>query len=259
MDKPKLSVVLATRNEEENLKRCLLSVARIADEVVVADEQSTDKTVAVAKKFGAKVIPVPHHDNFHITKNTAIDAATGDWVLQLDADEVVSKALAYEIVRAIRSKSAADGYWLNRKNWFLDRWLTKGGQYPDPTLRLYRRGKGRLPAKDVHEQAEVQGAIGHLRHDLLHYRDTSFSKYITGWNRYSSFIARQMQEEKLQFNLLNTCLYLCLKPLSTFGKIYIRHRGYVDGFAGLVFALFSGLIHPVAFIKYWQHKYYGSG
>ncbi|KKU64800.1 MAG: Glycosyl transferase family 2, partial [Candidatus Amesbacteria bacterium GW2011_GWA1_47_16] len=153
MKKPKLSVVMATFNEESNLARCLESVKAIADEIVIVDGESTDKTVGIAKKFKAKVMITGNPINFHINKNKAIDAAKGEWILQLDADEVVSPELSGEILSVIRGKSELNGYWINRKNWFLDRFLTKGGQYPDPTLRLYRRGFGRLPEKDVHEQA----------------------------------------------------------------------------------------------------------
>jgi len=254
-----LSVVLATRNEAENLPRCLDSVRHLATEIVIADEQSTDPTVQIAKSYRARVLSVPHHSNFHITKNKAIAAARCDWILQLDADEVVTPELSSEILSVISAgQSTVNGYWLNRRNWFLNRFLTKGGQYPDPTLRLYRRGLGRLPAKDVHEQAVVAGPIGHLRHDLLHYRDTSFSKYMEGFNRYSSFIADQIQSRGVAFNVLSALNFLLVKPMTTFFVIYFRHLGLVDGFPGFVFALYSGLIHPVAFIKFWQHKYYPS-
>ncbi len=253
MAKSKLSVVLAIRNEEFNLDRCLQAVNSIADQIVVVDEKSTDNSVAIAKRFKAKVIEVEHSDNFHVTKNIAIEAATGDWVLQLDADEVVTPELAEEIKAIVNNeKITVNGYWVNRKNWFLNRFLTKGGQYPDPTLRLYRRGFGKLPAKDVHEQAQVIGEIGYLKNDLLHYRDISFVKYLQGFNRYSSFIAGQMTTKST--NIVNTIMYLLVKPVFTFLKIYIRHRGYVDGFPGFVFALFSGLIYPVAFIKNWQGR-----
>ncbi len=249
----KLSVVLATHNEEAKLGRCLKSVKDIFDEIIIADEQSSDKTVAIAKKFGAKIISVPHSDNFHITKKIAIDAARGDWILQLDADEVVSPELAREIISTINHEpSTINGYWVNRKNWFLTRFLTKGGQYPDPTLRLYRRGKGKLPANDVHEQAVVNGPVGHLKHDLLHYRDTSFAKYLDGFNRYSSLAASQMQAQHAPLGIWPAFLYLFLKPLSTFFMIYFRHLGFVDGYPGFVFALFSGLTFAVAYIKYWQ-------
>jgi|SRR3989344_7680996 len=250
----KLSVVLATRNEGINLAKCLESVRQLADEIVIADEKSFDDTVEIAKKYGARVISVPHNENFHITKNIAIDAATGDWVLQLDADEVVSSELAREISYIIHHKSLINGYWINRKNWFLDRFLTKGGQYPDPTLRLYKRGFGKLPAKSVHEQATVQGKTDHLKHDLLHYRDLTFKKYLQGFDRYSSFNALQMKEKSFPINPKSYILYLFIKPIATFLSIYVRHRGYVDGFPGFIFAFFSGLIHPTSFIKYLKSK-----
>ena len=255
MKNSKLSVVLATYNEEANIAGCLESVKNIADEIIVVDGESTDKTVEIAKKSGARVISTTNKSNFHSNKNMAIDAAKGDWVLQLDADEVVSPELSREIKKEINSKKYS-GYWVNRKNWFLTRFLTKGGQYPDPTLRLYRNGKGRLPANDVHEQAEVKGEVGHLKNDLLHYRDTNFEKYMEGFNRYSTIVSMQLADRKININLSNALLYLFLKPLSTFLKIYFRHRGYVDGMPGFIFALFSGLIHSVAYIKYWQHTKY---
>lgn len=249
----RISVVLAARNEEANINQCLESVRGLADEIIVADEQSTDATPSIAKKFKAKVISVPHQDNFHITKNIAIDAAHGDWILQLDADEVVSPELAREIQSHLEGGNM-NGYWINRKNWFLTRFLTKGGQYPDPTLRLYRRGKGRLPAVDVHEQAVVDGPVGHLQHDLLHYHHTTFSKYMDGLNRYSSFAASQMQDHNDPLGVWPAIDYLVIKPASTFLNIYFRHLGIVDGYPGFIFAFFSGLTHAVAYIKYWQRS-----
>lgn len=248
-----LSVVLATKNEEKNLERCLKSVEKIADEIVIADSDSSDNTVSIAKKFKAKVINVSHQQNFHINKNIAIDAATKDWILNLDADEEVSSELAEEILNTIKNhNNKFSGFWLNRRNWFLDRFLTKGGQYPDPTLRLYKNGKGRLPAKDVHEQAVVDGEVGRLKNDLLHYRDVSFEKYLEGFNRYSSFMSTQYLSEKIRLDFLGIFKYLVFKPLYIFLNIYIRHRGYVDGRAGFIFSLYSSWVPAVAYIKYWQ-------
>jgi len=245
MSKPTLSVVLATYNEEKNLPRCLESVSKLADEIIIVDGQSTDDTVKIAKKFKVKVISTTNKPNFHINKQMAIEAATGDWILQLDADEPVSPELAHEITSVIISKSDINGYWLPRLNYFLSRPLTKGGQYPDYTLRLYRRGKGHLPAKDVHEQAVVDGKVGYLKSDLLHYGTPDFENYLLRFNRYTSLIASQLNNPGL-FD------YLIVKPLVEFIKLYFRHRGYIDGFPGFVFALFSGLRFPVAYIKYWQ-------
>jgi glycosyltransferase involved in cell wall biosynthesis len=252
---PKISVVLATFNEEKNLARCLDSVAGLADEIVVVDGSSADNTVNIAKKYNAKVITTDNKPNFHINKNMAIAAAKGEWILQLDADEVVSPELAAEIKDVVTS-GVCNGYWVNRKNWFLARFLTKGGQYPDPTLRLYKQGFGHLPAQDVHEQAEVVGPAGYLKNDLLHYRDTDFAKYLAGFNRYTGFIATQLQAQKVSLGIFSMLNYLFVKPGVTFFMIYFRHRGYVDGFPGFVFALFSGLRFGVAYIKYWQNTRY---
>lgn len=248
-----ISVVLATRNEEINLERCLKSVENLANEIIIADSGSTDNTVKIAKKFNAKVINVSHQQNFHINKNIAIDNASMDWVLNLDADEEVSAELQDEIIQRLNNpNNNFNGYWINRRNWFLDRFLTKGGQYPDPTLRLYKRGKGRLPAKDVHEQAQVEGPIGNLKNDLLHYRDTSFEKYLEGFNRYSSFMSMQYLNSKLGLNLYGILKYLFVKPGYIFLNIFLRHRGYVDGKAGFIFSLYSSWVPAVAYIKYWQ-------
>lgn len=247
----KLSIVLAVYNEENYLKDCLESAEKIADEIVIVDGGSTDKTIEIAKKFSAKIIKTDNPPNFHINKNKAIAQASGDWILQLDADEVVSKNLSEEIIKIISINSDINGYWMPRSNFFLGRYLKKGGQYPDYTLRLYKKGKGRLPAKDVHEQAEVEGKVGYLKNDLLHMRDKNFSNYLERFNKYTSFSANQLSDSKVQINLTSFLDFLLLKPFVWFVKSYIRHRGYVDGFPGFVFALFSSLRYPVAYIKYW--------
>lgn len=240
-----LSIVLAVFNEEDNLINCLESVKDIAWEIVIVDGGSQDKTVTIAKRFNARVIKTNNPLNFHINKNKAIDAAIGDWILQLDADEIVTSELSKEIKSVIKDKNI-NGFWIPRKNFFLGRFLKKGGQYPDYTLRLYRRGLGRLPAKDVHEQAIVAGKIGYLQSNLLHLRDKNFSSYMEGFNKYSDLLSAQINNPMF-FD------YLFIKPSFWFIKAYIRHRGYVDGFPGFVFALFSALRFPVAYFKYRRH------
>jgi glycosyltransferase involved in cell wall biosynthesis len=245
----KLSVVLATFNEENNLKACLDSVKELADEIVIVDGGSKDKTVEIAESFGAKVIETSNPQIFHINKNKAIDAATCDWILQLDADEVVSPALLSEIKKVISDKESLDGYWIPRSNFFLGHFLRKGGQYPDYTLRLYKKGKGRLPAKDVHEQAVIDGQVGYLKNDLLHYRDLTLSKYLSGLDRYTTLIAVQMKEKNENI-LLSFFGYMILKPIWWFLKTYFRHKGFVDGWQGFTFSFFSSLRFPIAYIKF---------
>lgn len=250
----KLSVVLATYNEEKNLARTLKSVKDLADEIIVVDGSSTDKTPEIAKEFGARVIKTTNKPNFHINKQMGIEAAKGDWVLQLDADEVVTPELAEEIKSKIKSLDEINGYWMPRKNYFLGRFLMKGGQYPDLTLRLYKNGKGRLPMKDVHEQAEVEGKVGYLKNALLHYPYENFSAYLSKWNRYNDLIAGQIEDKLKSKNKLVRSVYapgyLLLKPAHWFVTTYGRHKGFMDSWQGFTFSLFSALRFPVSYVKY---------
>ncbi|HEX7042791.1 MAG TPA: glycosyltransferase family 2 protein [Patescibacteria group bacterium] len=250
MKKSTISVVLATYNEEKNLPGCLESVKDFADEIVIVDGTSTDRTVDIAKEYGAKVLVTQNHPIFHINKQKAIDMATKDWILQLDADERLTPNLKQEISECIQSENSKDGYWIPRKNWFLGRFLMKGGVYPDYTLRLYKRGKGRLPQKDVHEQAEVDGSIDYLKEPLIHMADPKFGRYLLRFNRYTDLIASQLLEKNTPKNLLSMLKYELVLPLWWFGKIYIRHKGFMDGWQGLVWAFFSAIRFAVGFNKY---------
>lgn len=258
MNKPKISVVLATYNEEKNLGRTLDSIKDLADEIIVVDGSSTDKTCDVAKKYGAKIIITSNKPNFHINKQMAIDAATGEWILQMDADEVVPSELSREILQKTSEENDINGYWIPRKNYFLGRFLMKGGQYPDYTIRLYKKGKGKLPAKDVHEQAVVEGKVGYLKNALLHYPYEDFAFYLKKWDRYNNLIAGQIEDDLKDKNAVQKALYglgyLVVKPGHWFVTTYGRHKGFVDSWQGLTFSLFSALRFPVSYIKYLKRK-----
>ena len=231
------------------------SVEGLADEIVIVDGTSSDNTVEIAKKYRAKIKITTNKSNFHINKQMAIDMATKDWILQLDGDEHISPEQKQEISQILESDSKEfNGYWMPRKNWFLGRFLMKGGQYPDYTLRFYRSGKGRLPQKDVHEQAVVEGKVGYLQNALLHYPYESFAHYINKWNRYNRFAAVQIKEEMRGKNIFQKIgfgiTYLLLKPIHWFLLTYIRHKGFVDSWQGFVFCLFSALRFPVSYFYY---------
>lgn len=250
-----LSVVLAVFNEEKNLGACLDGIKDIADEIIIVDGTSSDNTVEIAKKFGAKIKITTNKPNFHINKQIAIDMATKDWILQLDADEHPSNELKEDIKEILKKDlSEYNGYWMPRKNLFLGRFLMKGGQYPDYTLRFYKNGKGRLPQKDVHEQAEVEGKVGYLKGALLHYPYENFLHYLRKWNKYNDLFAQQIKVEQKDKNILQKLFYgfayLILKPSHWFLTTYIRHKGFMDLWSGFVFSLFSALRFPVSYIKY---------
>lgn len=280
-NKLKLSVVLATFNEEKNIRQCLKSVKGLADEIIVYDESSTDKTRDIAKKLGAKVFKVKHEPIFHVTKNKAINKATGDWILQLDADERLTNEMKSEIKDILVGKNfgydswisplrkfvnrflpvfpqpqpltePVAAYWLPRRNYFLGRYLKHTGQYPDPVIRLFQRGKAVLPAKDVHEQMKVDGSVGWLASDLDHYATPKFERYLLRENRYSSLEAKFMFEDKIPVTLGNTIKFLFFKPVGTFFNLYFRRRGFLDGYPGFIFSFYSGLHHAFSYMKLWE-------
>ena len=276
----KLSVVLATRNEESNIGRCLDSIKNIADEIIVVDEFSTDKTAEIAKRFGARVILEPHHDIFHITKQKALDAATGDWILQLDADEVITTELAGEISEVVKSApkqkklpklferhqrliEKRDGpigkktgeivaYFIPRRNMFLGRPLIHAGVYPDPAIRLVKRGKAYFTGKSVHDIMQIDGEVSWLLNDMLHNDSPTLSRYFKRLNRYTDLKAEELRENKVRKNLFNLIfVYSFFKPLVVFLNLFIRHKGFVDGIYGFLWSAFSAMHYPIAYFKYW--------
>lgn len=254
-----LSVVLATYNEEKNIAKCLETIKDLADEIILVDGSSSDKTVEIAKSFGAKVFNTTNKQNFHINKQMAMDNATKKIVLQLDADELVDEELKKFIKElSIKLKNKEDlkavAWWIKRKNFFCGRFLSKGGQYPDPVIRLYLNGKAHLPAKDVHEQMQVDGKIAIAEGHLLHYSNPSFEDYLRKFQTYTSFKAKQLFEESLPANPLTFFDHVIFKTIKTFFLIYFRHKGFVDGWQGLVFAFFSAMHHPIAYLKFLETK-----
>lgn len=283
--KKKISVVLATRNEEENIGPCLESVKGLADEIIVVDEYSQDKTVEIAKLHGVRVYKEPHHAIFHITKQKALDYATGEWILQLDADERVSSGLAKEIKQVVNMMGkniddrkfdsqkirlfenhqklveARDGeigvangeiaaFFIPRRNYFLGRAMKYAGTYPDGVIRLIKNGKAYFPAKSVHEQIQINGRVSWLEHDLIHMDSPTFRKYLQRMDRYTSLTASELQKENVGLGALDFANYMFFKPFFIFLKLYFRHKGFLDMFPGFVWSLFSALHFPVAYLKY---------
>lgn len=282
----RLSVVLATRNEETNIGRCLNSVKDIAEEIIIVDEHSVDKTREIAAKYGAKIYLEEHHDIFHVTKQKAMEKAHGDWILQLDADEVVTPALAAEIketivmsndeilnrkitggrkwklfrkhqaiIEARDGKIGKDtgevvGFFIARKNIFMGRPLIHAGVYPDGVIRLVRNGKARFPQKSVHEQMELNGEVSWLKNDLEHYDSPTFKRYLARANRYTNLTAQKFENQKISKGFVSFIFYTFFKPFFVFINLYFRHLGFLDGVQGFIWSFFSALHFPIAFYKY---------
>ncbi|OGK39018.1 hypothetical protein A3F34_01385 [Candidatus Roizmanbacteria bacterium RIFCSPHIGHO2_12_FULL_44_10] len=253
-----ISIALAVFNEEKNIARCLQALYDWVDEIVVVDGGSTDKTIDIIKKLDKeKKVTVIVTDNppmFHKNKQKALEACTKEWILQLDADEIVSAELKLEIQEIIAGKGEAVAYWIPRLNYFLGRSLRKGGQYPDKTIRLYKNGVAKFPCKSVHEQVAIDGKIGHLKSDLLHYPYETFDKYIqNGLVRYSILEADVMEKQGVRPSALNFLKYFLILPKWWFLKTFFRHKGFVDGFPGFVFSAFSALRYWFAYIILYEN------
>jgi glycosyltransferase involved in cell wall biosynthesis len=275
-----LSVVIITFNEQANLGRTLASVKPlVADgkgEIIVVDSGSSDRTVEIAKSFGAKVF-VEEWKGFASQKNSAIDKAAGEWILSLDADEEIERQLATLVSHAVQERPphpklellqalAAErgeawpppanmsGYWMQRRNMFLGRWMKHGGFWPDPKLRLFRKGAGRFESRLVHEDLQVEGSIGRLRSGaLLHHSYPTLSDYIEHMNRYSSLgaemvVAKGNGKGNVRFRVIN----IVLRPLATFVYNYFFRLGFLDGREGLLLHAYHAVYVSWKYAKAWE-------
>jgi len=242
-----LSVVVITHNEEANIGR-LLESTRLADEHIVLDCGSTDRTLEIARAFGARTF-IEEWKGYSAQKNSAVEKATGDWLLSLDADEAVEPELMEEIRRVIQRDSPAIGYYMPRKNYFLGRWIRHGGFYPDRKLRLFRRGRGRFVERQVHEVVQVDGPTGLLNHALVHNAYPTLEGYIQHMNRYSSLGAEiAVAQGKGRFSLLN----IVINPLATFVYNYFLRLGLLDGREGLLLNLYHSMYVSWKYAKAWE-------
>jgi len=233
-----LSVAIITQNEENNIARCISSVRDIADEVIVVDSGSSDRTVEIARDLGAKVT---HQEwlGFAGQKNFAAGLAGMDYILMLDADEEVSTTLRSSIQEAVQAKQF-DGWELNRKTYYLGNFL-EHVWHPEWRLRLFRKGKGRFEG-DIHEKVVCAGEVGRLRGDLYHYSYKSLKDQILRLARYAEQSAALMQKEGKQFHFIN----LFFNPCWAFAKVLIR-GGLLDGYRSLIAAAFEAIY---TFLKY---------
>jgi glycosyltransferase involved in cell wall biosynthesis len=281
-----LSVVIITHNEEGNIARTLQSAATLVrgaqGEIIVVDSDSTDRTVEIARSYGAKVF-VEEWKGYAAQKNSAIEKASGDWILSLDADEELDGELQKALADMIESlqlvanfqrqpevhpvtmedaRTAAEyhigtkinpefaGLWIPRKNQFLGRWIKHGGFWPDPKLRLFRRGTGTFEDRPVHETLRIEGKTGRIRSGaLLHHSYPTLSDYIDHMNRYSS-LGAEVAVAKGQRGF--SVIQIVFRPLSTFVYNYFFRLGFLDGREGLLLHLYHAVYVSWKYAKAWE-------
>jgi len=252
-----LSVAIITKNEEANLARTLASV-QFADETVVVDSGSTDRTVEIARSFNATVYEEPWR-GFAAAKNSAIAKCTGAWVLSLDADEELTPELQQQIGALLPTNPAAEAYLIRRRNLFLGRWIRHGGFYPDAKLRLFRRTGGtRAPKfkdRPVHETIAFDGVTATLDYDLIHHAYPTLETYIEHMDRYSSLgcellVATGKTSRSLPAFIANVLLV----PLLTFVWNYVFRFGILDGREGLLLHLYHATYTSWKYAKAWQAR-----
>jgi glycosyltransferase involved in cell wall biosynthesis len=247
VSRPRLSVVVVTHNEEVRIRACLES-ASWADELIVVDAESTDKTATIARELTDHVFVRPW-PGFAAQKNFGLEQAHGDWILSLDADELVSAALREEIVGVLAGGGAHSGYLLPRRNVFWGRWIRHGGLYPDWQLRLFRRGHGRFAERPVHESVTVDGSIGRLAGPLEHrsYRDVA--DFLERADRYSTLAADDWLAAGRPARPL---VDLVGRPVARFLTMYVARAGFLDGWRGFLLAVLYAYYVLMRSAKVWE-------
>ncbi|MGB3899298.1 MAG: glycosyltransferase family 2 protein [Mesorhizobium sp.] len=242
-----LSVILITRNEEANIGACLESVA-FADEIIVVDSGSTDATVEIAKKHGARTVTTADWPGFGAQKQRALDLATSDWVLSIDADERATPELAEAICKVITGpKPAFDAYEFSRRNWYCGRFLDHSGASPDYIVRLFRRGTARFSDHLVHERIMPTGKVGRLDGKLLHYSFLDFSEVIGKIDSYSTASAKQALAAGKTASVGKAIRHASWM----FFRVYVLKLGFLDGAQGLAKSISAAQGTYYRYLKIW--------
>lgn len=242
-----LSAIVITRNEEARIRECLASLS-FADEIIVVDNASTDATPELARAAGAQVHHAPDWPGFGPQKNRALALATRGWVLSIDADERVTPQLRDEILAVVRApRPGADAWDMPRRSSYCGQYMAHSGWYPDRVTRLFRRGTARFSDDVVHERLLTTGAVGHLRHDLLHDTFPDLGSVLDKLDRYSTAGAQRMWEQGRRASVGSAVAH----GLWAFLRTYVLQRGFLDGRMGFVLAVSNAEGTYYRYLKLW--------
>jgi glycosyltransferase involved in cell wall biosynthesis len=243
-EKASLSVVVLTKNEEQRIAACLDSV-KWADEIIVVDDESTDRTVEIARRYTNKVL-IRKMDIEGKHRNWAYAQAKNTWVLSLDADEVVTQELRQEIEKTLKNNPAENGFTIRRRNYIGDYWVKYGGWYPSSQLKFFRKDKFRYEEVSVHPRAFMDEPCGHLKSDIIHYSYRNLEDFFSKLNNQTT---REAQKWFAQ-NKPMTLGRFVYRSIDRFIRTYVGRRGYKDGFIGFLVAFNASLYQFISYLKY---------
>lgn len=250
-DSCKLSIVILSFNSQKRISQVLES-AKFADELILVDSGSQDKTIEIASQFKAKIFK-RDWPGYSEQWNFAIDQAKGDWVFPLASDEVITEELQKDIQEIIaKDNQQFNGYYVRRLAFFLGKPIYHCGWYPGYELRLFRNGKGKFNLKEVHEYLEVEGKLKHIESDLLHYSYDSLFQYLERLNRYTDLEVKELLKTKKPQEIKFSKWGLVRRSLKVFKKMYFKQKGYKDRMPGFVLCLLSSIYRLIGDIKLWE-------
>ena len=247
--KKKLTALLIVKNEEHRVRNCLESV-KWADEIVVIDGYSTDKTIDICKEYNAKIVQHKFDGSFETDCNLGIDSSSGDWIIKLDADEIVADNLKKDIKAVLEDDREYSAFKFKRKNFFLGHFMKYGGWY-HYSLHFFKRSKARYKG-EVHETLIVDGNIGQLEGDCEHYPFNSLSEFIQRHNRYADIEAKKILDLSGVLDLKVIMYNLKIKPIKRFWKFYVKKQGFREGIYGFIFSVLFAWVHFLNWAKYWE-------
>ena len=245
-----LSISIIGHNEVEHLRE-LLPQLKWADEIVYVDCESHDGSLEVARETGCRVYTRQNNTNLNVNKSYAMEQASGDWIFYVDPDERIPELLVSEIEKVIQATTNS-AFTMKRRNHYFGKWLRHGSQYPDTQLRLFRKDSAHFPNQHVHEKLVVEGSIGKLENDMLHFPYLNISQFLSKFDFYTGVEAAYLRDSGVPITSRNSLHFFLLKPFSRFLRRYFLKGGFLDGLPGLFCAIFDALNFVVRYFKLWE-------
>ncbi|MBL7196674.1 MAG: glycosyltransferase family 2 protein [Candidatus Omnitrophica bacterium] len=252
----KLSVIIITRNEENNIRDCL-ELVKWADEIVLIDQTSTDKTLEIARRYTDKIFITENKGSCDPDRMFAISKTSNEWILYIDADERISDDLRNEIISLLgSSEDKFDAYYMPRKTFFLGKWIKGCGWYGS-LIRLFKKGKVVFSGK-IHQDGQPLGSAGYLKGHILHYSYRDLTEYFEKFNRYTSIMAEEEYKKGLRVGKSNFLPLFLIRPAYVMLRKYFWQKGFKEGFAGFFISFSAALGIFVSYAKVWEKQRVGS-